>query len=52
MNTVLIVEDERAILELVAFASESSGFHALKAGSVAEAKEKLSVEKPDIIVLD
>ena len=52
MNTVLIVEDERAILELVAFASEASGFHALKAGSVAEAKEKLSVEKPDIIVLD
>ena len=35
MNTVLIVEDERAILELVAFASEASGFHALKAGSVA-----------------
>ena len=41
MNTVLIVEDERAILELVAFASESSGFHALKSGSVEEANEKI-----------
>lgn len=52
MARILIVEDETAIRELVAFVCEADGMKAVKAGDLAEAREKLSRDKPDLVLLD
>lgn len=49
---LLIVEDEAAIRELVAFVCEAEGFRTSRAGSVAEAKEAFQKERPDLVLLD
>lgn len=49
---LLIVEDEAAIRELVAFVCEAEGFRTARAGSVAEAKEAFRRERPDLVLLD
>jgi two-component system phosphate regulon response regulator PhoB len=50
--TVLIVEDEPAILELVAVNLEHAGFETLRADSAEEAVRLLSDILPDVVLLD
>lgn len=50
--TVLIVEDEPAILELVAVNLEHAGFETLRAASAEDAQRLLSDILPDLVLLD
>ncbi len=50
--TVLIVEDEPAILELVAVNLEHAGYETLRAASAEEAGRLLSDVLPDLVLLD
>ena len=50
--TVLIVEDEPAILELVAVNLEHAGFETLRAASAEDAGRLLSDILPDLVLLD
>ena len=50
--TVLIVEDERKLRELVRSYLERAGFTVLSAGSGAEAITMASAATPDLVVLD
>ena len=49
-TTVLVVDDEPAIRESLAFALGRNGFEVLEAGSLRQAREQ--VERADLIVLD
>ncbi len=51
-NAVLVVEDEREIREMVAFALERAGFRVIEAGSAEEAIERLEGLLPDAVVID
>lgn len=51
-ETILVVEDEPAIRELIGFACESSGYAVLRAGSVKEARDLLSQTRVHLILLD
>ena len=51
-ETILVVEDEPAIRELIGFACESSGYAVLRAGSVREASDLLSQNRVHLILLD
>ena len=50
--SVLIVEDEPAILELIAINLQHAGFDALRAKSAEEATRLLSDVLPDLVLLD
>lgn len=50
--SVLVVDDEKHILELVKFNLEKEGYHAILAYDGLEAFETAKIEKPDIIILD
>lgn len=52
MEKILVIEDERAIRELVAFACRASGFDVMQASSAEEGASLLAEAKPDLIVLD
>ncbi|MEW8958344.1 MAG: response regulator transcription factor [Moorella sp. (in: firmicutes)] len=52
MPKVLIVDDEPAIVELVAYNLQQAGFTTVTAGDGAEALAKAETEKPDLIILD
>jgi len=49
---ILVVEDEQAIRELIAFTLEVEGYHVFTAGNGMEAFERFSTDKPDLVVLD
>ena len=49
---VLVVEDEPAIRELVAFVCEAENFRTARAGDVAEAKAAFASERPALVLLD
>jgi len=51
-NSILIVEDEPAIREMVAMALEQAEFSVIQAASAAEAERRLADGLPDLIVLD
>ncbi len=51
-GTVLIVEDEEPILELLAINLEHAGYAPLRARSVAEAQRFISGALPDLVLLD
>lgn len=51
-ESVLVVEDEPAIRELIGFACETAGYRVFRVGSVTEARKVLEAERPDIILLD
>ncbi|MBE3571403.1 MAG: response regulator transcription factor [Moorella humiferrea] len=52
MPKILIVDDEPAIVELVAYNLQQAGFTTVTAGDGAEALAKAETEKPDLIILD
>lgn len=51
-SVILIVEDEVAIRELVAFVCETDGYKTIRTGSIAEARAALAKTRPDLILLD
>lgn len=51
-ETILVVEDEPAIRELIGFACESSGYEVLLAGTVHEASDLLASSRVNLILLD
>ena len=50
--TILVVEDEPAIQELVAYACRTNGFEVRRSDSVSAAREAVSGALPDLILLD
>ena len=52
MAKILIVEDETAISELVAFVCEADGMTAVKAADLSEARSALASGRPDLMLLD
>jgi two-component system phosphate regulon response regulator PhoB len=52
MPTVLIVDDEPDIREVIRFALEGAGFRALEAGHAEEARRLIGGETPDLLLLD
>ena len=51
-TTILVVEDEPAIMELVSFTLKAAGWTPVQAVSVAQAWESLKKQTPDVILLD
>jgi len=51
-KTVMVVDDETKILEVVQDILESEGFNVIKAQSGKDALRKLKKIKPDLILLD
>jgi len=49
---ILIVEDERAIREMVGLALGQAGYRCLEAGNAHEAEAVLRAEPPDLVLLD
>jgi two-component system phosphate regulon response regulator PhoB len=50
--TILVVEDEPAIQELISYNLELAGHRALRAESAEQALEMVRLELPDLVVLD
>jgi two-component system phosphate regulon response regulator PhoB len=50
--TILVVEDEPAIQELVAYACRNSGFEVLRSDSVRAARDAVAGVLPDLVLLD
>jgi two-component system phosphate regulon response regulator PhoB len=50
--TILVVEDEPAIQELIAYACRTNGFEVRCAETVAAAREAVTGELPDLVLLD
>lgn len=52
MATVLVVDDEPDIREVIRFALEGSNFRVLEAGHADDARKLLLAENPDLVLLD
>jgi two-component system phosphate regulon response regulator PhoB len=52
MSTILIVEDDPAIREMIGMALAREGYKMLEAGSALEARRLIASQKPDLILLD
>ncbi|AKJ96713.1 MULTISPECIES: response regulator [Pseudomonas] len=52
MKTILIIDDEYLIADILSFALEDEGFAAITAGSAVKALEILERERPDLIITD
>ncbi|MBK1720368.1 phosphate regulon transcriptional regulator PhoB [Thiocystis violacea] len=52
MTTILVVDDEPDIREVMRFALENSEFRVMEAGHADDARKLLSNESPDLILLD
>jgi two-component system phosphate regulon response regulator PhoB len=51
-KTVLIVDDEAAIREMIAIGLEMAGYHCLEASNCQDAHASIIDNKPDMILLD
>lgn len=52
MNTVLVVDDEPALRDMIRLYLEQEGFRVVEAGDGRRALYQARVEKPDLIILD
>ncbi|TDV50151.1 response regulator receiver domain-containing protein [Pseudomonas graminis] len=52
MPTILIIDDEYLIADILSFALEDEGFQTVVAGSGRKALEILDRERPDLIITD
>jgi CheY-like chemotaxis protein len=52
VKTVLVVEDEFGVADLIATALEDEGFRVLKAAHGGQALDRLADERPDLIISD
>ena len=50
--SILVVEDEPAIQELVSFTCSTNGYKVRRAESVGAASEAIRTELPDLVILD
>ncbi len=50
--TILVVEDEPAIREMIGYTLMGSGFKCIEAEDAEEAKQKIEADSPDLILLD
>jgi two-component system phosphate regulon response regulator PhoB len=50
--TILVVEDESAIRDMLAYTLERAGFQVVEAGDTREAADRLNEARPDLILLD
>lgn len=50
--TILIVEDEQAIREMVCFALRHAGYECLEAADTAQAQTRILAAMPDLVLLD
>lgn len=51
-GTVLVVDDEPSIRDLIVAVLQDEGYRAIGAGSGSRALELLPIERPDLIVMD
>ncbi len=51
-KTILVVEDEPALREMIACALTNANFFVLEAGDAAQARKRISELKPDLVLLD
>ncbi len=51
-RTILVIEDETAIRDMIRFALQPTGFHIMEAGDATEAEHRLAERIPDIILQD
>lgn len=51
-KTVLVVDDEKPIRDLVEFSLERSGFRVVEAGDAAQARVAVTNHQPDLILMD
>lgn len=52
MTTILLVDDDPAIREMMQLALEQANFTVRQAGSALEARQSISTERPDLVLLD
>ena len=52
METILLVEDEQAIRQMLGFALSRAGYRTLEAGDARQAQTTLSEAQPDLILMD
>lgn len=52
METILVVEDEVAIRDMIVTALDLAGFHCLEAGDVSQAHHLVVDNRPSLILLD
>jgi len=52
METILLVEDEQAIRQMLNFSLTRAGYKVIEAGDGKQAKRQLSETQPDIILMD
>ena len=52
MSTILVVDDEPDIREVIRFALEGADFRVVEAGHADDARRRLSTESPDLVLLD
>lgn len=52
MSKILVVDDEKAIVDILKFNLEREGFEVVTAGDGEEGIDKYRVEQPDLILLD
>lgn len=52
MPTILIVDDDPAICEMIKLALSGSGYETLEAGNTLEARQAISRQTPDLVLLD
>ena len=52
MATILVIDDEPDIREVIRFALEGAGFRVLEAGHADAARKLLLSENPDLLLLD
>lgn len=50
--TILVVEDESAIRDMLGYTLERAGFRVIEAGDTREAADRLAESRPDLILLD
>lgn len=51
-STILVVDDERAVREMVRFALEREGFRAIEAADASQTRVALADEQPSLVLLD
>jgi DNA-binding response OmpR family regulator len=51
-DKVLVVDDEEDVLRLVAYSMRSEGYLTVEAATGAEALKKVTLERPDLVLLD
>ncbi len=52
MSKILVVDDEKAIVDILKFNLEREGFEVVTAGDGEEGIDKFRIEQPDLILLD